>query len=49
MDEQQLTPLCALTTRDGSSALTSSAILPVSVRSHSPQPSLKTIQPLIEG
>ena len=49
MESQQLTPLWALTIRDGSAALTVSAIFPVSVRSHSPQPSLKTIQPMIDG
>ncbi len=45
---QQFTPLWALTSRDGSWALTESAIWPVSARSHSPQPSLNGTQTVIE-
>src|SRR3954452_10813173 len=41
---QQFTPLWALTSRDGSCALTEEAIRPVSSRLHSPQPSLNGIQ-----
>ena len=40
LDAQQFTPLCAFTRRVGSCAFTSSAMRPVSSRSHSPQPSL---------
>ena len=49
LELQQLTPLWALTTREGSAAWTLSVILPVSVRSHSLQPSLKTIQAPMDG
>src|SRR3954447_20211705 len=45
---QQLTPLCASTSRVGSWALTSSAIRPVAARSHSPQPSLNGTQATTE-
>ncbi len=49
MELQQLTPLWALTIRDGSAAFTDSASRPVASRFHSPQPSLKTIHPMMEG
>src|SRR5690349_20089311 len=45
---QQFTPLWALTSRDGSWALTSVAIRPVSSLLHSPQPSLNGIQATID-
>ncbi len=49
LELQQFTPLWALTIREGSAALTASAIRPLSSRSHSPQPSLKTTLPMTEG